>query len=333
MGVSSICRFRLFLGTELLCNIPCVLVNDSFVRIGKYHQLISGGSSALLRLEVFADGFTQHGMTEIFLPVKDISHGGCTPTIGVYHFLVSAILRRSLGGISSRYQNLIRSQHFRYGGCSDALASQTEYSSDYLGGRFIHKKLLFIVLGTLVAVGDGATASQAFLHSGLEYCFDFVACIFRIPLVHDVEERGKVIVCGIGAVNAVVDSDKSYSLFREQDFGVVADLQIITTKTTEVFYHKGLNMTCFNFFKQGCESGTVEIRAGIAVIRKVPDISQPFLSGVFFEIHFLILDRVRFASLLIVSGQSLIQSCNFDFFVFCHGFNLPSLCNFGFGFM
>ena len=35
-----------------------------------------------------------------------------------------------------------------------------------------------------------------------------------------------------------------------------------------------------------------------------------------------------FSDLFIISGQSLIQRCDFDFFFLCHGFNLPSLCTF-----
>ena len=37
---------------------------------------------------------------------------------------------------------------------------------------------------------------------------------------------------------------------------------------------------------------------------------------------FLVLDTVGFSDLFIISGQSLIQCCDFNFFFFCHGFNL-----------
>lgn len=213
VGVSAICGSRLFLRAHSACNIPSVLVNDSFVRIGEYHQFISGGRSALLRLEVLADGFTQHGMTEIFLPVKDIANGSSTPSVGVCVILISAILRRGLGSIGRWYQHLLRCQYFSNGSSSDALASHTEYSSDYLCGRLVHIKLLLIVLGAFVAIRDRTTTTQAFLHPGLKDCLDFVACIFGIPLVHDIQKRGKVIVCGIGTINAVVDSNEAYSFF------------------------------------------------------------------------------------------------------------------------
>ena len=79
---------------------------------------------------------------------------------------------------------------------------------------------------------------------------------------------------------------------RGDAYKIVADLQIITTKAAEILYHKGFNSSGFDFFKQGGKTGTVEIRTRIAVVIKVPDISQPFLSGIFFEIFFLILDGV-----------------------------------------
>ena len=66
------------------------------------------------------------------------------------------------------------------------LTAQTVNSFDNLCRRFIHNELLFIILVTLVAIGDGTTAPQTVLHSGFEYSFYLVARIFRIPLIHNV---------------------------------------------------------------------------------------------------------------------------------------------------
>ena len=93
VGVGAVRHSRLFLRADLSGNIPCVLVDDGFMRIGKNHQLVRRCGSALLGLEVLADGFAQHSMTEIFLPIKDVANGGCTPSVRVCHILVSAILR------------------------------------------------------------------------------------------------------------------------------------------------------------------------------------------------------------------------------------------------
>ena len=79
-----------------------------------------------------------------------------------------------------------------------------------------------------------------------------------LPLVHDVQKRSEVIVLRRGTIHIVVDGYEANALFREKDFRVVADLQIITTKAAEILYHKGLNSSGFDFFKQGSKTGTVE---------------------------------------------------------------------------
>lgn len=103
-------------------------------------------------------------------------------------------------------------------------------------------------------------------------------------------------------LSAILNGYEPNALFREKDFCVVANLQVVSTKTTEILYHKGLHSSGFHFFQQGGKTGTIKVRAGIAVIIEVPDISQPMLSGIFFKIFLLVLDGVRFSSLFIISG-------------------------------
>ena len=50
------------------------------------------------------------------------------------------------------------------------------------------------------------------LHPRFENGTDFIAGVLSVPLVHDIQERGKVIVRGIGTVNIVVDSDEPNTL-------------------------------------------------------------------------------------------------------------------------
>ena len=63
------------------------------MRVGENHQLVWCCGSALLGFEILTDGFAQHSMTEIFLPIKDVANGGCAPSVGVCHILVPTILR------------------------------------------------------------------------------------------------------------------------------------------------------------------------------------------------------------------------------------------------
>lgn len=140
MGIRSVCRSRLFLNTEFSRHVPCVRVYDGFVGVGENHQLVRSCGSALLRLEVLADGFAQHGMTEVFLPVQNIADGGCAPTAGVYQCFVPAIFGRILCRIRRRYQYLFLCQHFGNRRNADALTGKAEYLSDDFSRRFIHDK-------------------------------------------------------------------------------------------------------------------------------------------------------------------------------------------------
>ena len=63
------------------------------------------------------------------------------------------------------------------------------------------------------------------LHHGT----DLLTGVFRIPLIDDVPKRGELIIT-LGAVHAIVDSNKVNVMLREHDLGIHAHLQIITAQ-------------------------------------------------------------------------------------------------------
>ena len=158
MGISSVCGSRFCTNTELLGNVPCVLVNDGFVGIGEYHQFFRRCGSALLCLEVLTDGFAQHGMTEIFLPVQNMTNRICVPTVRVAEAPVSAIFGEILCRICRWYQHLFFGQLFRNRRHAHTMTGKTEHLSDDFSSRFIHNKGLLISVDTLVAIGDSTAA-------------------------------------------------------------------------------------------------------------------------------------------------------------------------------
>lgn len=50
------------------------------------------------------------------------------------------------------------------------------------------------------------------VNSRFENGTDFIAGVLSVPLVHDIQERGKVIVRGIGTIHIVIDGDKPNAL-------------------------------------------------------------------------------------------------------------------------
>ena len=59
-------------------------------------------------------------------------------------------------------------------------------------------------------------------------------------------------------LSAILNGYEPNALFREKDFCVVANLQVVSTKTTEILYHKGLHSSGFHFFQQGGKTGTIK---------------------------------------------------------------------------
>ena len=62
---------------------------------------------------------------------------------------------------------------------------------------------------------------------------------------------------------------KDICVSRPRRFG-----KSMTANMLVAYYSKGcLHSSCFDFFKQGCKSGTIEVRAGVPIVRKVPNIA------------------------------------------------------------
>lgn len=101
----------------------------------------------------------------------------------------------------------------------------------HLGGFGVNNKRLLIAGKSIVAVGNTAGATLSVPHTGVKDSLDFVTGVFGVKLVHDIEERSKVVVSGVIAVNAVIDSDEAHILLGEKDFRIESDFQIIPTKT------------------------------------------------------------------------------------------------------
>lgn len=74
---------------------------------------------------------------------------------------------------------------------------------------FIALALAVIIMLAPIFSGEyTATAPFAVLHPGLEHRTNFVAGIFGVPLVHNVQKGRKVVVCWIGTVYIIIDGNE-----------------------------------------------------------------------------------------------------------------------------
>ena len=102
----------------------------------------------------------------------------------------------------------------------NSISDQPAFSNMGMTGTLLYRQLgiMLSTLSTMIAVVLAflilytAATPFAILHSRFENGTDFIAGVLSVPLVHDVQERSKVIVCGIGTIHIVIDGDKPNAL-------------------------------------------------------------------------------------------------------------------------
>ena len=81
---------------------------------------------------------------------------------------------------------------------------------------------------------NAAGAVFTIIHTGQKDGLYLVAGVLGTLHVHYVKERGKVVILRFVTVHAVIDCDKAYLLFVEQNFGIKANLKNVSTETAHI---------------------------------------------------------------------------------------------------
>ena len=84
-------------------------------------------------------------------------------------------------------------------------------------------------------------------------------------VLDNIAERCEIIIFTL-TVNTIVYRDKANIKFRESNFSIHSDFQIVAPQTGHIFDHDHTDKTIFNISQHFLKAGTVEIGAGIAVI-------------------------------------------------------------------
>ena len=237
-------------------------------------------------------GLEIDGMTEIFTLVQYVDDGGRTPTIYILECLVFVhalvVCRQISRGNEYLFffqpaGNLIRTHALDCHG-KDTLHNPC--------GIFVHKPLVSGFIPE-IAINDCPCDVLAGFTFGLESGANFAACISCVILVHNVSERGKIVVPS-GTVHAVIDGNET-DTFLSEDFHYLTDFQIVTPKATHVLYQQIFHSSGFDFFHHCQKSGTVKASATYAIVRKMDWIREALRTGVVFQLAFLIGYAVGFA--------------------------------------
>ena len=112
---------------------------------------------------------------------------------------------------------------------------------------------------------------------GLEHGADFPAGVAGIKLVHDVAERGKIIIA-FQTVYTVIDSDQPDAALP-QNLHDLADFQIVTPRRLMSLINNGLHSSGLDFLHHRQKAGTVKSGSRYAVIGEVSGVRQPVPAG------------------------------------------------------
>ena len=199
---------------------------------------------AFLVLEVLS-GLEVDGVSQIFTLFKNVADGGRTPAVHIFEGLIFVHALAVPGKVSGRNEDFF---FFQLAGDlirTVAVNRHGKDALDHLGGFGVNQPLVSGFVPK-IAVNDRACEVLAGLAFGLESGTDFTAGVSGVVFVHNVAERGKIIVPS-GTVHAVIDGDKANATLT-QDFHNLTDFQIVTTHAAHVLDAQILHIPGFHFF-------------------------------------------------------------------------------------
>ena len=201
------------------------LRNDCLLCIRYDEHILRIVGNPLFQLVGLGVGLEITGAAGIFLPFQNPDNGLILPSIRILW------QRLSLAAGIQRFgrKNLIPFKD--PGNLLRAFAADAEVKDalDNRRGFLVQNPLVLVVRVAAVAVGRLAemlAAGAALMQADT----DFLGGIARIPLVEQVADRGKALSVPALAVHAVVDGNEPHIVAGEDDVGVLAYSQVITTK-------------------------------------------------------------------------------------------------------
>ena len=173
------------------------------------------------------------------------------------------ILAFLLETVEGWFKNLLFLQRFGYISRSDPLGAHCEYQLYHRRGFLVNKEMTFLSTVGVAAVTIWDRCSKAFTALGFcfEYSADFLACVAGIPLVEQILERRKLVVIAEQRVIVIVDGDIPDAVSREDKLGIVADLDIVSAESGQVFGDNDSDLARFNQLVHLLKAWTVKANA------------------------------------------------------------------------
>ena len=252
---------------ELLRKLPCLPVHDRLVGILKDQPILLGIHHGVFILVGLLVGTEIDRMPHILRLGEDLSHNIAAPVIGIGKFLFAfpnalALFTKVHGG---RLHLILKENTGNIVG-TFTLNSQPKNAPHHGGSFLVDQPMVFVLRVFLVTVNGTVGGGLAGLSLDADGGFLLAAQVAQIPLVHDVEEGGKLIAVLVIAVHAVCDGDKVDAVLPEEHLRVKAGLQIVTPCPAHILDDHMGNLARLNVCDELLPCWTLKVAAAPAVV-------------------------------------------------------------------
>ena len=299
-GLFAACPFL-----ECLHLFPSLAVNDGLMDIEKDCPVFLRVFDPLFHLVGLGVAFEIDHITAVFLQGEDLLDGGVSP-FGRLHGAfrptpACSTVAPVVGGIDHTIGGKAG------GGFRQPVPLQRHAvdPSYYLGSLRLHYPKAGIVWVFDITVGRRRKRNTR-ISFHLVHDPALLGNVFRIILVHNIFERGEIVLAFI-AVYAVGNGHQPYIVKREKFLGQLADLNIVAPQPGQVFDKHRRDIPCLDCGQHFLKTGTLHGRSRDAIVYKENRVGVPFVLGGLLEYLPLILDAVGLTVHIIVTAQSAVE--------------------------
>ena len=202
-------------------------------------------------------GLEVHRMPQVLTPaIHNSCYRGIVPAIGIT--LLFYITRDAFAFVvSGRSEDFPLPQLSCYLGRSKPIHNIQPDFIDHIGSLTVGYPMFAVIRVFHVSVRRISRQMFSGVPFDLHHSTDFLAGVFRIPLIDDIAEGSKLIVA-LGAVHPIVYGDKVNIMLREHDLGIHTHLQIITAKTGHIFDDDPFDDPCLHIGDHLLETRSIE---------------------------------------------------------------------------
>lgn len=131
---------------------------------------------------------------------------------------------------------------------------------------------------------------------GAEHSLDFLAGVFGVELVENVDERRHVVLHLICTVYTVVDGDEVDIVVREHHLRVHTYLEIVPSQPAHILYDDGADTPFVDHAEQALPVRAVKIGSAVTIVYEISRAGESVIVGILFQDSFLRRDLSRLFS-------------------------------------